>query len=121
MLMNQTFEKTWETYTSSWIADGVDKRLKLFENCLDVACQYSDPMVKANGWDELIAYMDDFHRQVPGGYFVTTYFLAHNNKSIAKWEMRNGDHVALGVGISYGEYNENCKLISMAGFFEPLK
>jgi hypothetical protein len=117
--MSHNFEQTWDTYTSSWMADSDAEKRKLFEKSLDIACQYSDPLIKANGWDELIKYMQDFHRQIPGGYFVTKYFLAHSNKSIAKWEMRNGDHVVLGDGISYGEYNDNGKLISMTGFFEP--
>lgn len=116
--MSQNFEQTWETYTSSWKTARADNIRKLFENSLDLACQYSDPLVKANGWDELIKYIQDFHRQVPGGYFVTTFFLAHSNKSIARWNMYNGDHVALGDGISYGEYNDAGKLVSMTGFFE---
>ena len=69
-------------------------------------------------WDELINYMLDFHKQVPGGHFVTNYFLAHNDQSIAKWEMKNGEAQVIGEGISYGKYNKNGKLISMTGFFE---
>jgi len=116
--MNQNFEQTWETYISSWQVVPAEDKRELFEQSLDLACQYNDPLVKAKGWDELIKYMQDFHRQIPGGYFVTRYFLAHSNKSIAKWEMRN-NHIVLGDGISYGEYNDDGKLIAMTGFFEP--
>ncbi len=116
--MSNNLEATWETYASSWkVESAVDKRT-LFEQCLDSACRYHDPLIKTKGWDELEAYMLDFHRQIPGGYFVTTYFLAHSDRSIAKWEMRNGDNMVLGDGISYGEYNEKGKLVSVTGFFE---
>ncbi len=74
--------------------------------------------MKTTGWDALVAYMLDFHKQIPGGHFVTSYFLAHNKQSIAKWEMRNGEDAVMGEGISYGKYNEAGKLISMTGFFE---
>ena len=59
-----------------------------------------------------------FHEQVPSGYFVTKHFMAHNNQSIAKWEMKNDKHIVIGEGISYGKYLENGKLISVTGFFE---
>ncbi|MBI3775378.1 MAG: nuclear transport factor 2 family protein [Gammaproteobacteria bacterium] len=117
--MTTNYKDTWETYVSSWkISSSAEKRA-LFKQCLDAACRYNDPLIATEGWDALEAYMQDFHRQLPGGHFVTTYFLAHNNKSIARWEMRSGENVMLGDGISYGEYNQNGKLVSMTGFFEP--
>ena len=116
--MSKQFEDTWETYALSWkVASALQKRA-LFAKCLDPACQYNDPLIKTKGWDDLVAYMLDFHRQIPGGHFVTTYFLAHSNKSIARWEMRSQDNVTLGDGISYGEYDEHGKLKAMTGFFE---
>ena len=62
--------------------------------------------------------MLNFHEQTPGGYFETTYFLAHNNKSVAKWEMKNDEDTVLSDGISYGEFNEKGKLTSITGFYE---
>ena len=117
--MSNNLENTWATYVSSWKAEDPAEKRALLEWCLDIACQYNDPLIKTQGWDELEAYMLNFQQQIPGGYFVTTYFLAHSNKSIARWEMKNGSNNVLGDGISYGEYNERGKLISMTGFFEP--
>lgn len=119
--MSNNFKATWETYASSWKMSSSAHKRALFKKCLDSACQYHDPLIKTKGWDELEAYMRDFHRKIPGGHFVTTNFLAHSNKSIACWELRNGENVMLGDGVSYGEYNENGKLVSMTGFFEPPK
>ena len=61
-----------------------------------------------------------FHQQVPGGHFATTYFLAHHDVSIAKWNMVNGDGTIIGDGVSYGHYNEEGALVAMTGFFETL-
>lgn len=109
----------WETYTASWKAANVDEKRALFAKCLDPSCHYHDPLIKATGWHELEAYMLDFHRQIPGGHFLTTYFLAHGNKSIARWEMLSATNNFLGDGISYGEYNNDGKLVAMTGFFKP--
>lgn len=116
--MNKDFRDTWELYVSSWKAETAQEKLALFEQCLDKSNQYNDPMIKTKGWEELKEYMLNFHQQVPGGHFVTSYFLAHSNKSIARWEMLDGEGTVLGNGISYAEYNEDVKLSSETGFFE---
>lgn len=116
--MSCNFNKTWETYTSSWKAETREEKQSIFKECLDSDCEYNDPITKTQGWEELTDYMMEFHKQVPGGHFITTYFMAHNNQSIAKWDMKNGDNITIGEGISYGKYNNSEKLISMTGFFE---
>jgi hypothetical protein len=79
---------------------------------------YKDPITIAAVYEELIDYMLAFHQQVPGGHFVTTYFLAHHDVSVSKWNMVSGDGAIIGEGISYGQYNEQDLLVTMTGFFE---
>ena len=55
---------------------------------------------------------------MPGAYFSTTRFMAHNNRSIAAWEMKSADAQTLGSGISYGEYDNAGKLIAISGFYD---
>lgn len=75
-------------------------------------------LTRTEGWDGLLQYMVDFHRQVPGGHFVTEQFIAHHSKSVARWTMRNGLGAVIGDGVSYGEYDDEGRLTSMTGFFE---
>ena len=116
--MNDEHRKTWETYVASWKAASIAEKRGLFERCLVRECVYTDPLTRAAGWDELLAYMVEFHRQVPGGHFVTEQFIAHHGKSMAKWTMRNGQSVVMGEGVSYAEYDEAFRLTAMTGFFE---
>lgn len=116
--MRKDFKTTWETYVAAWKAHNSSEKQTLFKSCLTPSCQYTDPLVTTTGWNELEAYMLDFQQQVPGGHFITTYFLAHNYKSIAKWQMHDINNNLVGDGISYGEYNKEGKLISMTGFFD---
>jgi len=113
-----SLEATWKRYASSWGPVSKDEREAIFRDSLEPTCVYRDPIATATGTAELAAYMEQFQSQIPGGHFVTTYFLAHSNRSIAKWEMRNGDSQVLGDGVSYGEYDSDGKLIGLAGFFE---
>jgi len=112
-------QETWETYTSSWQATTEDAKRALCEKSLSRDCVYTDPLTQARGLAELITYMLEFHQQIPGGHFVTTEFMAHHDRSIAKWEMRDGNDTVIGDGVSYGEYDRHGKLVSMNGFFKP--
>ena len=111
-------QSIWDTYTASWKTDSAADREALFSQSLDPACTYNDPLTTAQGWTQLTAYMDDFHRQVPGGHFVTYYFASHNLQSIAKWNMVDGSGQVIGEGVSYGRYNDQNRLVAMTGFFD---
>jgi len=116
--MDNAIKKIWEKYVLSWKAETASEKQALFEKCLDPGCKYTSPMTKTKGWDELEKHMLEFHENIPGGYFNTTYFLGYTGISIAKWDMLNGDDLVIGEGISYCEYNEQGKLTTMTGFFE---
>ncbi|CCN72160.1 hypothetical protein [Vibrio nigripulchritudo] len=108
----------WETYVQSWKVETAEEKLALFDQCLAEKSVYTDPLTQARTKNDLVQYMLDFHQQIDGGHFVTTYFLSHHNKSVAKWNMCNRQGEILGEGISFGEYNEQGKLIAETGFFE---
>jgi hypothetical protein len=109
----------WERYVESWKVESVAAKRELYETCLSRSCVYTDPMTVAKGWDALADYMVDFHRQIPGGRFVTEQFFAHHGRSIARWRMVAADGTTLADGMSYAEYDEGGKLVAMTGFFAP--
>ncbi len=55
--------------------------------------------------------MIDFHKQVPGDHFETTYFLAHHGRSIARWNMLDRSGHKISDGVSYGEYGPTDQLV----------
>lgn len=112
------FETIWETYTSAWKAETAAQKHEIFKHCLAPEAVYTDPLALTKGWGELTEYMLEFHQQIAGGHFVTNYFLAHHDKSIAKWDMLTGDGTKVGEGISYGHYNAEGKLTAMTGFYQ---
>jgi hypothetical protein len=111
-------QQTWETYTAAWKAESAADKRALVSASLAQECTYRDPLVKATGWDELIAYMLDFHQQVPGGHFVTRRFRFHDGQSVAQWDMLDAHGTVIGDGASVGRYNQAGRLVSMAGFFD---
>lgn len=116
--MSTNHRELWDTYTKAWKVSSDAEKRDLFLQCLSEDCEYRDPLTVTSGWAELSLYMLDFHKMVPGGHFITRTFKAHNDRSIAEWDMCAGDGSVVGVGISYGEYSPDGKLISLAGFFD---
>jgi SnoaL-like domain len=114
----KNFAETWETYASAWAARDRADKLALLGRSVAQHAAYRDPAAECRGHDELVGYMLEFHKQVPGGHFETTYFLVHHGRSIAKWNMMSGAGEKVGEGVSYGEYGNDGMLVAMTGFFE---
>ena len=116
--MSNNHKQTWLTYSQAWKAATAKEKLALMEKSLNQDCVYTDPLKQAKGWDELLAYMLKFHEDVPGGSFETIEFMTHNNRSVARWQMRNAQNETMGDGISYAEFDNDGRLKTMTGFFE---
>ncbi len=116
--MRSDIRATWDSYTLAWKETTARAKMEKLQASTTVTCVYRDPLTHTDGQNALVEYMMAFHHQIPGGYFETTYFLAHHDRSISKWNMCTGDGVIVGEGVSYGEYDAKGKLQSMTGFFE---
>jgi hypothetical protein len=99
--MKSDKQTTWEKYASAWQQVTATEKADALRQSVAAPCVYKDPATIATGHDALIAYMLAFHQQVPGGHFVTNYFLAHHDVSIAKWNMVSGDGAIIGDGVSF--------------------
>ena len=115
--MQNTIEQVWNTYSSAWGLETSEQKRQLFAECLSIDCSYADPHVNTVGWDELLDYMLDFHRQIPGGHFQVTNFASHNQQSMASWQLKDAQQQVVDEGTSFGRYDTAGKLISMTGFF----
>ena len=112
------YREIWETYAGAWRAGERADKLTALDRSVARCAVYRDPAVECRGHDDLVEYMLQFHQQVPGGRFETTYFLVHHARSIARWNMVSGAGEKIGEGLSYGEYDSDGMLVAMTGFFE---
>lgn len=113
-----SLRKTWERYASAWKAPSADEKRALLDGATLPNAVYTDPLHRTETRDALIEYMLEFHRQVPGGHFETTWFMSHHGCGAARWCMRGADGTALGEGVSYVVFDDSGRLRSMTGFFE---
>jgi hypothetical protein len=111
-------QQIWETYTSAWKAGSVDDQRALLGASLAPGCTYQDPLVAVGGCEALLAYMAQFHQQLPGAYFATRRFRFHHGQSVAQWDMLDAQGQVIGDGVSVGRYNEAGRLVTVTGFFD---
>ncbi len=110
-------QETWETYASAWKITDPAERRRVLTTAVTDDCVYADPLTKAEGRDALMAYMDTFQQQFPGGGFVAESFADHHEQSIAHWRMVDGEGNPAGTGTSFGRYDADGRLLSMTGSF----
>jgi hypothetical protein len=91
-------QETWETYVSAWRVPSTKEKQAALDAAVAEGCTYRDPLMETKGHAQLLSYMVDFHKQLPGGQFVTCYFLAHHDRSIARWNMVDAQGAVIGDG-----------------------
>ncbi len=114
-------QATWETYTQSWSETDAKAQQQLFEQSLSPDCVYTDPMLQTTGYAQLAGYMAGLQKDLPGARFVTTRFVSHHDRSLAHWNMLDGNGNTVAPGISVGQYGADGRLKQMTGFYEPAK
>lgn len=112
-------KKMWETYSLAWSELDEGKRLELFEKSVSPHCDYADPLIQMGGYRALSGYMAELQKNVPGIKFVTTAFKTHHDKSLAQWNMVDGNGNLLAPGISALTHSVDGRLVEMSGFFDP--
>lgn len=117
-MIDKDLRAVWDNYTLAWKETTPQAKMQRLRGSTAPACVYRDPLASAQGQDALFEYMMGLHGQIPGAYFQTTWFQAHNDRSISKWTMHDGAGAVVGEGVSYGEYDDHGKLRSMTGFFD---
>ncbi len=109
----------WDAYGMLWTTTDETDRLAACDGVLAAHCTYTDPTAHADGWGQIMRYMNDFQANVPGVHFVTTEFADHHDRSLARWQMVLGDGTVVGTGHSFAMYDDSGLLTSMTGFFDP--
>ena len=112
------YRKSWDRYANTWRLSSAEEKAQECEQVLVEGVVYTDPLTQRTGRGELVAYMLEFHQQIPGGHFKTKEFWAHSGCSVARWDMCAGDGSVVGTGVSYAHYRADGKLHSVTGFFD---
>ncbi|GAA2866124.1 hypothetical protein Acy02nite_38840 [Actinoplanes cyaneus] len=106
----------WHAYAAAWTAPAAERRT-LLERHVSPEVAYRDPGIEVRGRDELAGYMHDFGQAMPGLRFAIVAVDAHHDRSLAHWEMRDPDDVAVQNGISHAAHDAEQRLTDITGFF----
>ncbi|MBY5808404.1 nuclear transport factor 2 family protein [Rhizobium leguminosarum] len=113
-----TPEALWNRYAAIWSLDASAREPEMLA-CLADDVTYCDPNGTIAGRAGLSAYMAGFKESMPGGRFKILSVLHHNDRSLARWALRQEDERVLQTGTSFGVVSDG-RLGAITGFFDPL-
>lgn len=82
-------------------------------------CVYTDPLIQTSGYEQLSGYMVELQKNVPGVKFNIIDFKNHHDRSLAHWNMTDGNGNIIMQGASVGLYGTDGRLTQMTRFYEP--
>ena len=113
----ERINELWEIYRSCWNNSDTQKRTNLLDEIMTQDFEYRDTNIELKGHIQLSEYMEQFQREFKEASFVITDFKIHHNRSMAMWNMIDGQKEVVGNGVDFAQY-ENGKLKQITGFFE---
>lgn len=109
-------EETIQAYIDAWNEPDRDRRRELLDKAWDDNGTYTDPMSSAQGKEELLALIDQFHQQMPGTKIViASQVEQHHGQLRFAWRMEGGPQAMDGIDV--GRTAEDGRLESIVGFF----
>jgi hypothetical protein len=116
-ITERSMRATWERWLNIWSARDDVQRSLLLPGCVAPDAVYTDPLVLAEGYEEIAVMISGFQKQVPGGSFVTKSFIQHHDQALATWMMIDANGIDLNPGSSYVRAADADHFLRMSGFF----
>lgn len=109
-------EETVQAYLDAWNEPDEAKRREILDKVWADKGTYTDPMSHAEGKEELVALIDQFHEQMPGAKIaIASQIDQHHGQVRFAWRMEGGPQTMDGIDV--GRVNEDGRLESIVGFF----
>jgi hypothetical protein len=108
-------------YFEVWNETDAAKRRSLIERTWAPGATYVDPLMAAEGPDEIDAMVAGVHQQFPGHRFRRTGGVdAHNGRVRFAWELVSPEGAQAATGLDFGEFAEDGRFRAVTGFLGPL-
>ena len=113
-------KETIEAYVAAWNEPDEAKRHSILEKAWTRDATYTDPMSHADGLDELVALVSQFHKQMPGAQIARASGIDEQHGRLRfAWKLQMGDGSTRMEGIYISHLAEDGRLQSIVGFFGP--
>jgi hypothetical protein len=107
---------TWHAYAAAWSAPD-EQRRALLDQHVGPQVAYRDPTIEVHGQDALSEYMHAFQQAYPRHRFAIVGVDAHHDRSLARWQLRDGDEAPVQDGVSHAIHDAEHRLVDITGFF----
>jgi hypothetical protein len=79
---------------------------------------FTSPPAKGQGFASLVRHTGQFQEQYPGAYFKSHKLITQHNQRLSEWTMFNKDGSEFITGHSYARFNDDDRLVHLAGFWK---
>jgi hypothetical protein len=109
---------TIDRYFDMWNTEDEAERAAVIAEAWTPDGRYRDPLLEADGHDQLVAMVANVHAHYPGHRFRRTSGVdAHHDQVRFTWELAAPDGAVTVAGIDVGELADDGRLRRITGFF----
>jgi hypothetical protein len=117
-MTTQQLQENWSCYLDAYSDVPFDERWRLLRQSVTEDVVFTGPNEDGQGFDNLLAHIGDFQEKAPGAYFRSGKLLTQHGQLLSAWTLHKKDGTVIGAGHTYAQFNEQCRLTHVAGFFE---
>ena len=116
-MTKQEVEQIWKSYLDAYGAVSPEERKRLLKFSVSDDVVSTNPGEQSQGFENLLAHVNQFQQRMPGAYFVNNKLLFHHNQVLSEWTLHKSDGTPLRTANTYGIIDDQGRLKQLTGFF----
>jgi hypothetical protein len=116
-MTEEKIQQLWESYQAAWADISPEQREELLHSSVIENIVFTSPNSDGQGIDLLAEHIAQFQVQYPGAYFQSNRLTNHHGQLLSEWTMFNRDGSEFLTGHSYAQFNNQGRLMHLAGFW----
>jgi hypothetical protein len=116
-MTKEAVEQIWKSYLEAYGNVSSEERRRLLRDCVSDDVVSTNPGEEGQGFELLVAHVEQFQQRLPGAYFKLNKLLFHHEQVLADWTLYKGDGTELRTANTYGRFDGQGRLVQVTGFF----
>ena len=116
-MTKNTMEQVWKGYLDAYGNVSTEERKRLLRQSVSDDVVSANPAEESQGFDNLVAHVEQFQQRLPGAYFKSNKLFVHHRQLLSEWTLYTSDDSAFRTAHTYARFNEQGHLTHLTGFF----
>jgi hypothetical protein len=116
-MTKEAVEQIWNAYLKAYGNVSTEERRRLLWESVSSDVRSINPAEETQGFEGLLAHVEEFQHRLPGAYFKINKLLFHHEEVLAEWTLYKSDETPLRTAYTHGLFNDQGRLKKLVGFF----